>query len=152
MNQCQLVGNITRDPEYRTLQSGVTCCQFTVACQRRFKNANGGYDADFISCVAWRQTADFIHRYFIKGNKIGLTGTLQTRSYDAQDGSKRYVTEVLVENVEFVAPRSDSGGSSYGQPTPPPAQAQPQQRNEQQRMDLASQGFQEVDDDDELPF
>ena len=151
MNQVQLVGNITRDPEYRTLQSGVTCCQFTVACQRRFKNANGGYDADFINCVAWRQTADFIHRYFIKGNKIGLTGTLQTRSYDAQDGSKRFVTEVLVENVEFVAPRSDGGGS-YGQPSPPPAHAQPQQRNEQQRMDLASQGFQEVDDDDELPF
>ena len=101
--------------------------------------------------MAWRQTADFIHRYFIKGNKIGLTGTLQTRSYDAQDGSKRFVTEVLVENVEFVAPRSDGGGS-YGQPSPPPAHAQPQQRNEQQRMDLASQGFQEVDDDDELPF
>ena len=147
MNQAQLVGNLTRDPEYRTLQSGVTCCQFTVACQRRFKNANGGYDADFVSCVAWRQTADFIHRHFIKGNKIGLTGTIQTRSYDAQDGSKRYVTEVLVENVEFVAPRSDSGGSSYGQPTPPPVAGQQQMgTNTQQNSD-----FTEVDDD-ELPF
>jgi single-strand DNA-binding protein len=146
MNQVQLVGNLTRDPEYRTLQSGVTCCQFTVACQRRFKNANGTYDADFIGCVAWRQTADFIHRYFIKGNKIGLTGTIQTRSYDAQDGSKRYVTEVLVENVEFVAPRSD-GGSSYGQPTPPPVAGQQQMdTNTQQNSD-----FTEVDDD-ELPF
>ncbi len=152
MNQVQLVGNITRDPEYRTLQSGVTWCQFTVACQRRFKNANGTYDADFINCVAWRQTADFVNRYFVKGNKIGLTGTIQTRSYDAQDGTKRYVTEVIVENVEFVAPRQDSGGS-YGQPTPPPAPQQgQQQRNEQQRMDLKSQGFEEVEDDDELPF
>lgn len=152
MNQVQLVGNITRDPEYRTLQSGVTCCQFTVACQRRFKNANGTYDADFINCVAWRQTADFVNRYFLKGNKIGLTGTIQTRSYDAQDGTKRYVTEVIVENVEFVAPRQDNGGG-YGQPTPPPAPQQgQQQRNEQQRMDMASQGFQEVEDDDELPF
>lgn len=151
MNQVQLVGNICRDPEYRTLQSGVTCCQFTVACQRKFKNAQGQYDADFINCVAWRQTADFINRYFIKGNKIGLVGTLQTRSYDAQDGTKRYVTEVIVENVEFVAPRQDSG-SSYGSPPPAQQRQQPQQRNEQQRMDLASQGFQEVEDDDELPF
>lgn len=151
MNQVQLVGNICRDPEYRTLQSGVTCCQFTVACQRKFKNAQGQYDADFINCVAWRQTADFINRYFIKGNKIGLVGTLQTRSYDAQDGTKRYVTEVIVENVEFVAPRQDSG-SSYGSPPPAQQRQQPQQRNEQQRMDMASQGFQEVEDDDELPF
>lgn len=151
MNQCQLVGNICRDPEYRTLQSGVTCCQFTVACQRRFKNANGQYEADFINCVAWRQTADFINRYFIKGNKIGLTGTIQTRSYDAQDGSKRYVTEVVVENVEFVAPRSDSGGSSYGQPSPPPAQSQPTQQS-QQNQQMNMNDFTEVEDDDELPF
>lgn len=151
MNQVQLVGNITRDPDYRTLQSGITCCQFTVACQRRFKNAQGQYEADFINCVAWRQTADFVHKYFLKGQKIGLTGTIQTRSYDAQDGSKRYVTEVIVENVEFVERRQDSGGSSYGAP-PQAAPNQPVQRNEQQRMDLASQGFQEVDDDDELPF
>jgi len=151
MNQVQLVGNICRDPEYRTLQSGVTCCQFTVACQRKFKNAQGQYDADFINCVAWRQTADFINRYFIKGNKIGLVGTLQTRSYDAQDGTKRYVTEVIVENVEFVAPRQDSG-SSYGSPPPAQQRQQPQQRNEQQRMDMSGQGFQEVEDDDELPF
>ena len=139
-----LVGNLARDPDYTTLQSGVTCCRFTVACQRKFKNANGSYDADFINCVAWRQTADFVHRYFIKGNRIGLTGTIQTRSYDGQDGQKHYVTEVLVENVEFVAPRSDSGQSA-----PPPAR-QPQQRNEQQRMDMS--GFTEVEDDDDLPF
>lgn len=151
MNQVQLVGNITRDPDYRTLQSGVTCCQFTVACQRRFKNAQGQYEADFINCVAWRERADFVHKYFLKGQKIGLTGTLQTRSYDAQDGSKRYVTEVIVENVEFVEKRQDSGSSGYGAP-PPAAPNQSAQRNEQQRMDLASQGFQEVEDDDELPF
>lgn len=150
MNQVQLVGNLARDPDYRTLQSGITYCQFTVACQRKFKNQSGAYEADFINCVAWRERADFVHKYFLKGQKIGLTGTLQVRSYDAQDGTKRYVTEVIVENVEFVERRQDSGGSNnYGQPSPPPAA---QQRNEQQRMDLASQGFQEVDDDDELPF
>lgn len=153
MNQVQLVGNLTRDPESGTTQNGVAYCRFTVACQRRFKNANGTYDADFISCLAWRQTAEFVQRYFIKGNKIGLTGSIQTGSYTAQDGTKRYTTEVVVDNVEFVAPRSDSGnggnGSNYGQPTPPP---EPQQRNEQQRMDMSgNNGFTEVDDD-ELPF
>ena len=125
---------MTRDPEYGTTQSGVNYCRFTVACQRRFKNANGGYDADFIGCVAWRQTADFVHRYFIKGNRIGVTGSIQTRTYDAQDGSRRYVTEVVANNVEFVAPRSESG---TGGNAPPPAAPQQQRMND-------NQDFQEV--------
>lgn len=150
MNQVQLVGNIARDPEFRTSQSGVNVCSFTVACQRRFKNAQGVYEADFINCIAFRQTAEFVHRYFIKGNKIGLTGSLQTRSYDAQDGSKRYVTEVVVDNVEFVAAKSDGSGA-------PAAQAQtsyqqPQQQAPAQPHQMAmNEGFTEVDDD-ELPF
>ena len=146
INQVQLVGNLTRDPEGGTTQSGISYCRFSIACQRRFKNANGTYDADFINCLAWRQTAEFIQRHFIKGNKIGLVGSIQTGSYTAQDGTKRYTTEVVVDNVEFVAPRSDSGnGGGYGQPTPPPAPAQ--QRPQQQSMN----DFMEVDDD-ELPF
>lgn len=146
INQVQLVGNLTRDPESGTTQNGITYCRFTVACQRRFKNAQGQYEADFINCLAWRQTAEFVQRHFIKGNKIGLTGSIQTGSYTAQDGSKRYTTEVVVDNVEFVAPRSDSGnGGGYGQPTTPPAPAQ--QKPQQQSMN----DFMEVDDD-ELPF
>lgn len=149
MNKVILVGNLAADPELRTTQSGIAQCSFRVAVQRRFANAQGVREADFISCVAWRQTAEFVQRYFIKGNKIGLVGSLQTRSYDAQDGSKRYVTEVLVDEVEFVTPKSESqnqGGAtpSYQQP---PAQTQ---RPEQMRMDTNS-GFTEVDDD-ELPF
>lgn len=151
MNKWLCVGNIASDPDYRTTPNGVSCCTFRVACQRKYKNQSGVYEADFINCVAWRQTADFIHKYFLKGHKIGFSATLQSRSYDAQDGSKRYVTEAIVEEVEFVAPRQDSG-SSYGSPPPAQQRQQPQQRNEQQRMDLASQGFQEVEDDDELPF
>ena len=161
MNQVQLVGNLTRDPEGGTTQSGIAYCRFTVACQRRFKNANGTYDADFISCLAWRQTAEFIQRYFSKGSRIGVVGSIQTGSYTAQDGSKRYTTEVSVDNVEFVGPRSDGGGQ--------PAQTAGEQashnatvpgimqppRNQQQRMDLTRQqsndGFTEIDDD-ELPF
>ena len=149
MNHVELVGNLTRDPECGKTQGDVSYCRFTVACQRRYKNAQGNYDADFISCIAWRQTADFVGRYFIKGNKIGLLGHIEVSSYTAQDGSKRYTTDVVVDNVEFVAPRQDSGNGGYS--APPPA-APPQQRNEQQRMDYSGgDDFQEVDDD-ELPF
>ena len=125
MNQVQLVGNLTRDPEYGTSQSGVNYCRFTVACQRRFKDANGEYQADFISCVAWRHTADFINRYFIKGNRIGVTGSIQTGSYTAQDGTKRYTTDVVVDNAEFVGPRQDSQQGSSSAPPPPPPPAPP---------------------------
>lgn len=146
MNAVQLVGNIARDPEFRTSQSGVSVCSITVACQRRYTNQQGQREADFINCIAFRQTAEFINRYFIKGNKIGLTGTLQTRSYEAQDGSKRYVTEVVVDNVEFVAPRADGSGASAGQAQP---SQQPQHQPSAQGQQM--QGFTEVADD-ELPF
>ena len=146
MNNVSLVGNLTRDPEYSHTQgSDIAFCRFTVACQRKYKDANGQYPADFINCVAWRGTADFIHRYFIKGNRIGICGTIQTRTYDAQDGSKRYVTEVLAEEVEFVGPRQDSQqGSTPPPPPPPPSQPAAQQ--------TSMNDFTEVDDDDELPF
>lgn len=150
MNSVQLVGNLARDPELRKTNSGISVCTFTVACQRRFKNDNGQYDADFINCVAWRQTAEFVQKYFIKGNKIGLIGTLQTRSYDAQDGSKRYVTEVVVDNVEFVAARAESQLTHSAAPSQQSAPAQQQPRNEQMRMDTS--GYYAEDDDDELPF
>lgn len=151
MNNVQLVGNLTRDPEGGTTQGGIPYCRFTVACQRRHKNANGTYDADFISCLAWRQTAEFVQRYFFKGNKIGLSGSIQTGSYSAQDGSTRYTTDVIVDNVEFVAPRQDSGSGYGASSAPPPAQTQ-QPQSQQQRMDFYQQnGFEEIDDD-ELPF
>lgn len=101
------MGNIARDIEFRTTQSGVDVCSFTIACNRRYVDkVSGKREADFISCVAFKETAGFIHKYFEKGMKIGVVGTLQTRSYDAQYGSKRYVTEVLVEEAEFVTPKA----------------------------------------------
>ena len=103
------MGNIARDIEFRTTQSGIEVCSFTIACNRRFVDkVSGKREADFISCVAFKQTAVFIAQYFEKGMKIGIVGSLQTRSYDAQDGSKRYVTEVLVEEAEFVTPKADT--------------------------------------------
>jgi len=153
MNAWHGVGNLTKDPESGTTQSGVPYCRFTVACQRRFKNQQTGqYEADFIQCTAWRETANFVQRYFIKGNKIGVSGSITTGSYTGQDGQKRYTTEVTVDNVEFVAPRSDNGGGYGGgnrpEPTPPPAPVQAQQQPSQQ---MNMNDFQEVDDD-ELPF
>ena len=112
MNQIALVGNLTKDPETRTTNNGNKVCNFTVACRRRVKNASGGYDSDFINCVAWRQTAEIVAQYFSKGSKIALTGSLQTRTYDAQDGSKRHVTEVLVDGVEFVQPKAQNGSKA----------------------------------------
>lgn len=114
MNKIILVGRLTKDPEIRSTNAGVATANFTVAVNRRYKNKEGGYDADFLPCVAFRQTAEFIGKFFKKGSMIGLEGSVQTRSYDAQDGSKRYVTEVNVENVEFVGGKNDSsaGGPS----------------------------------------
>ena len=85
MNAWHGVGNLTRDPETGTTQSGVFYCRFTVACQRRFKDANGQYQADFIQCTAWRQTGEFVIKYFQKGSRIGVSGSITTGSYQAQD-------------------------------------------------------------------
>lgn len=103
MNTIILSGNLVRDPEAR--QAQVQCCHFTIAVQRRFRNQQGQYETDFIDCVAWRQTAEFVLKHFHKGNKIAVTGTLQKHSYDAQDGSRRAIHEVIVDSVEFLTPK-----------------------------------------------
>ena len=144
MNKAILIGNLTRDPETMTTSSGITKCNFTVAVQRRFANAQGVREADFIPVVCWRQTAELCARYLSKGRKVAVEGSIQVRSYDAQDGSKRYVTEVIADNVEFLGSRED-GGSRQGNyapasPAPAPRNAAPE-----------SSDFTEVDDD-ELPF
>ena len=132
MNKIILVGRLTRDPEVRTTSTGFTTVNFSVAVNRNFKNKDGNYDADFLPCVAFRQTADFISKYFKKGSMICLDGRVQTRNYDAQDGTKRYVTEVVVENVEFVGGKnegsvSNQGNSSYvDTPSEPPIDVMPE--------------------------
>ena len=101
MNKIMLVGRLVRDPEVRSMSNGSSAANFTVAVSRNFKNKDGNYDADFLPCVAFRAQADFVSKYFKKGSLIGIEGRVQTRNYDAQDGTKRYVTEVVVENIEF---------------------------------------------------
>lgn len=107
MNKAILMGRLTRDVELRITASGVSVASFSIAVNRRFKNADGGYDTDFINCVAWRQQAEFICKYFKKGQQIGLVGSIQTRTYDDKDGKKVYVTEVVVDEAEFVGSKSD---------------------------------------------
>lgn len=102
MNKVELVGRLTKNPEIRLTANQTQFCQFTVAVDRKFKDANGQRQADFISCLAWKNTAVFIQKYFHKGNKIGVVGSIQTRSYDDQNGQKKFVTEVIVDEVEFV--------------------------------------------------
>ena len=143
MNKVILIGNLANDPEAFTTQSGISRSTFRIAVQRRFANAQGVREADFLTVVAWRQTADFCNRYLSKGRKVAVEGSIQTRSYDAQDGSKRYVTEIIADSIEAVGSRGEEGGARPmdNGPTPPPAAPAVPSAND----------FTEVDDD-ELPF
>lgn len=105
MNKVFLIGNLTKDPELSTTNSGINYCRFSLAVSKRFAQP-GERDAEFINIVAWRVQADNCHKYLKKGSKACVVGSLQTRSYDAQDGSKRYVTEVVAEEVEFLSTKS----------------------------------------------
>ncbi|HOV68698.1 MAG TPA: single-stranded DNA-binding protein [Clostridia bacterium] len=112
MNRVFLIGRLTRDPELRSTASGVSVCTFTLAVNRRFANTDGKREADFIPIVTWRGLADNCAKYLRKGSQAAICGVLQTRSYD-KDGQKRYVTEVVADDVEFLA-RSDSTDRSPG--------------------------------------
>lgn len=109
MNKVLLVGRLTKDPEIKMTTNQTQFCSFNIAVDRRFKNSNGEREADFISCLAWKETAVFINKYFHKGNRIGVSGRIQTRSYEDQNGEKRMLTEVIIEEAEFV--ESNSGNA-----------------------------------------
>lgn len=139
MNKVVLVGRLTKDVELRTTPQGVSVCSFTVAVNRRFKNANGEYEADFINCVAWRQTAEFLSRYFSKGRMVGISGSIQTRSWE-KDGERRYATEVLAEEAYFVDSKSsDSNAGS-------------RQSDDSDAGFSVDSGFMPIPADDDLPF
>lgn len=117
MNKVELIGRLTKEPEIKLTQNQTQYCQFTLAVDRRFKDANGQRTADFINCVAWKQTAVFIQKYFRKGNRIGVVGSIQTRNYDDKNGQKVYVTEVIVDEAEFVESQSAQAQAPQA-PTP----------------------------------
>lgn len=119
MNKTILVGRLTADPELRQTQSGVASCRFTVAVDRKFADKNTGEkQSDFITCVAWRQTAEFVSRYFNKGKMIALEGSLRTGKYQDKNHEDvtHYTTEVYVDNVEFVGGKGDGGQQTQASP------------------------------------
>ncbi len=111
MNKVILIGNLTKDPELATTNSGISYCRFTLAVPKRF-SSSGEREAEFINIVVWRGQAENCNKYLKKGSKAAIVGNIQTRSYDAQDGSKRYVTEVVAEEVEFLGSRNSSDVSN----------------------------------------
>ncbi|MBE7035590.1 MAG: single-stranded DNA-binding protein [Ruminococcaceae bacterium] len=146
MNKVVLVGRLARDPELRTTQSGTSVVSFTVACDRRFARQGEERTADFISCVAWNKTAEFVSRYFTKGMRIALDGRIQTRTYDDQNGNKRYITEVVVEDVEFAQSKNESGGMAQDS-----GFSAPQTFAAPQAPSADIDGFMPVEEED-LPF
>lgn len=113
MNKVILIGNLTKDPELSTTTSGIVFCRFTLAVSKRFSSEDKS--ADFINIVVWRALAENCAKYLKKGSKAGVVGSIQTRSYDSQDGSKRYVTEVVADEVEFISSRSGAVDVDGGQ-------------------------------------
>jgi single-strand DNA-binding protein len=107
MNKWTGIGNLTKDVELSTTPNGVSVAKFTIAVSRRFANADGERETDFINCVAWRNQAENLAKYCHKGDKVAVVGALQTRSYEAQDGTKRYVTEIVADEVEFLNTKKD---------------------------------------------
>lgn len=102
MNRVNLTGRLTSNPELRVNQNGSNICRFALAVARKYKNAMGEYDSDFIHCVAFNKTADTVNKYVQKGDLLGVEGRIQTGSYTAQDGSKRYTIDVVVDGIDFL--------------------------------------------------
>lgn len=154
MNKVILMGRLTRDVEMRQTPNGVSVARFSIAVDRRFSGKDGQRQADFINCVAWRQTGEFISRYFQKGSMIAVVGSIQSRSWDGQDGKRQYATEVVVDEAYFTGSRAEtgSGGRAAGgyQNTGagvPAAGAEPNFN------DFDTSGFTDFDgSEDDLPF
>ena len=118
MNKVMIIGNVTRDPELRRTQSGTSVCTFGIAVSRRLtqeQKQSGAQGADFFTVVAWKGTAEACGKYLSKGKKAAVYGRLQTRSYDTADGSKRNVTEIVAEEIEFLSSREDNNYTPYSE-------------------------------------
>ena len=117
MNKVYLIGNLTRDPELSTTTSGVSVCRLSIAVSRRFSNADGERGTDFFNITAWRGTADNCAKFLKKGNKIAVSGSIQTRNYERADGTKGFAVDIIADEVEFLSSKNDSsseGGASVG--------------------------------------
>lgn len=141
-NKVILMGRLTRDPESSTSPSGVVVTRFTLAVDRRFQKQGEERQADFINIVTFNKTAEFVKKYFVKGQLALVSGSIQTRSWDGQDGQKRYATEVIAEEVNFVGSKKDNPSSNQGAASDFNEAPKPVSNDE----------FMPLDDDDSLPF
>lgn len=147
INNTVLVGRVTKDIELKQTQANKSVTQFVLAVNRQFKNANGEREADFINIVAWGKTAELLAQYTHKGSQIGITGRIQTRNYENQQGQRVYITEVIAENFQMLESRNQQQGQ---QQTQPQQRATAPQQNKQ--PDPFAGGAPTSLNDDDLPF
>ncbi|MFT9412166.1 single-stranded DNA-binding protein [Liquorilactobacillus hordei] len=144
MNKATIIGRLTRDPDLKYTQSGIAVAAFTVAVNRRYTNQQGEREADFINCVIWRKAAETFCDYTHKGSLVGVDGHLQTRSYEAQDGHKVFITELVIDEFDFLETRKKTEQQTQA------TQETPQQNQE---VDAFTANGQQIDiSDDDLPF
>ena len=143
MNKGILVGRLTADPELQTTNSGVDVCRFSLAINRPFKSQDGETQTDFLNIVVWRAAAQNCARFLRKGSQCAVIGTIQTRSYEDNNGVKRYVTEIVADNVEFLG-KPAGQSDDYGEPAPRPQQSQQSKRPAIDKLEPV--------EDDDLPF
>lgn len=145
LNNAVIMGRLVADPELRTTGSGIFVCSFTVAVDRRFTRQGEDRQADFIDIIAWRQTAEFVCKYFRKGSMIAVQGYIQTRTYEDKTGAKRKAVEIVADNVSFCGSKAESNTGSFARETTYAAQPAPS-------YSTADEGdFKEIPEDD-LPF
>ncbi len=161
MNKVFLIGRLTRDPELRYTGSNTAVATFSIAVNRNFSNQDGVREADFINIVVWRKQAENVKNYLSQGSQVAIDGRIQTRSYDDQNGNKRYVTEVVADNVEFLGSKNSQGsqssnnnGSSQSsqEPTPYDFGGEEPQTTAVDNNPFADFGSTIEINDDELPF
>ena len=156
LNKVIIGGRLTADPELKTTPSGISVTSFTVAVNRRYGGKNGEeQQADFLNVTAWRQTAEFITRYFRKASSICIEGSIQNRNWTDQNGQKHYMTEIVADNAYFVDAKGEgssySQGGAYGQQGPAPSYV-PEGYSAGAYQNQAAPKFEEISDDEELPF
>ena len=158
MNRVVLIGRLTRDPELRyTSGSNAAVCNFTIAVDRGFTGQSGDREADFIPIVVWNKQAENVKNYLTKGSQIAVEGRIQVRNYDDQNGQKRYVTEVIANNVEFLGSKNSSSNTSNASENVEPTPYDFGDNNEPKGTDVESNPFADFGSsieisDDELPF
>ena len=140
MNKVFLIGNLTRDPELRETSSGFSVCRFAIAVQRPYSSQDGERQADFFECTAWRELGETIARYTKKGTKVAVSGSIQLRNYEDNQGVKRTAVDIIVRDCEFLTPKSN--GDSFDDAPEAPRSSAPKKKPTLQAMD----------DDSDIPF